>query len=171
MSDLTPGIAPPHAIHTLYRDHHGWLVSFLRRRLGNMEQAADLAHDAFERILRTGARAPTGEPRAYLTVIAKNLVVNHHRHAAVERAYLDALAQQAEPIEHSPECRAQVIQTLTQLCALLDGLDARAQSIFVLAQFDGMAYQDVAVQLGVSLDVVKKTMSRTLQRCYALFYG
>ena len=38
-------------LHALYSDHHGWLLGWLRRRLGNAADAADLAHDAFLRLI------------------------------------------------------------------------------------------------------------------------
>ncbi|MBV8624203.1 MAG: RNA polymerase subunit sigma, partial [Herbaspirillum sp.] len=37
----------PMSIEALYCDHHSWLQGWLRRRLGNSEQAADLAQDTF----------------------------------------------------------------------------------------------------------------------------
>ena len=44
--------APSHPdIALLYSDHHGWLVGWLRRRLGNPCDAADLAQDTFVRVL------------------------------------------------------------------------------------------------------------------------
>ncbi len=41
---------------TLYTDHHGWLQGWLRKKLGDVHQAADLAHDTF--------CAPAGARRA-----------------------------------------------------------------------------------------------------------
>ena len=38
-------------ILSLYQAHHGWLRGWLLRRLGNAFDAADLAHDAFARLL------------------------------------------------------------------------------------------------------------------------
>lgn len=44
--------APPSPdIALLYSDHHGWLVGWLRRRLGNPCDAADLDQDTFVRVL------------------------------------------------------------------------------------------------------------------------
>ena len=45
-------------LHALYRDHHGWLYGWLRRRLGNAADAADLAQDAFLRLLIRPRPAP-----------------------------------------------------------------------------------------------------------------
>ena len=37
---------------TLYSTHHGWLHNWLRAKLGNSFDAADLAQDTFIRVLR-----------------------------------------------------------------------------------------------------------------------
>src|SRR3546814_4546759 len=62
--------APQDAAHGLYRDHRGWLDGWLRRKLGNACDAADLVQDTFVRVLRHRAElAMVREPRAYLTTI------------------------------------------------------------------------------------------------------
>lgn len=35
----------------LYNEHHRWLSAWLRKRLGDVHQAADIAHDIFVRLL------------------------------------------------------------------------------------------------------------------------
>ena len=40
-------------MHSLYQNHHPWLESLLRKRLGNRDDAADLAQDTFVRLLRS----------------------------------------------------------------------------------------------------------------------
>ncbi|MES2531993.1 MAG: RNA polymerase subunit sigma, partial [Pseudomonadota bacterium] len=43
MPAAEPALHAP--LHTLYRDHHGWLQGGLRKKLGNAFDAADLAQD------------------------------------------------------------------------------------------------------------------------------
>jgi len=43
--------------HALYTDHQGWLQAWLRKKLGNAHQAADLAHDTFVCLQAQGAGA------------------------------------------------------------------------------------------------------------------
>ena len=88
-----PVLASSDAVHLLYRAHHGWLHGWLRAKLGNAFDAADLAQDTFLRVLRHRHELDAlREPRAYLTTIAKRLLMNHHRRRSVEQAYLEALA-------------------------------------------------------------------------------
>ncbi|WP_313463808.1 sigma-70 family RNA polymerase sigma factor [Achromobacter sp.] len=171
MSDPVPAIPAHDAIQTLYVEHHRWLLGFLRRRLGGSDHAADLAHDTFERIMGVDSQPILAQPRAYLTTVAKRLLFRHHRRGAIEAAYLDVLAARGEPCEPSVESRLIVVETLVELCRLVDGMDARTRGIFLLAQLEGLSYPDVAHRMGCSLDIVKKTMSKALQRCFSVMYA
>jgi RNA polymerase sigma-70 factor (ECF subfamily) len=171
VSDPVPATPAHDAIHTLYVDHHRWLLGFLRRRLGGSDHAADLAHDTFERIIGVDPQPILAQPRAYLTTVAKRLLFRHHRRSVIEAAYLDVLAARGEPCEPSVESRLIVVETLVELCRLIDGLDARTRAIFLLAQLEGLSYPEVARQTGHTLDVVKKAMSKALQRCFSVMYG
>ena len=77
-------IAP---VDGLYRDHRPWLFGWLRRKLGCEHRAEDLAQDVFVRVIQGRKAVRANEARALLTTIAKGLVVDHQRHAALEYAY------------------------------------------------------------------------------------
>ncbi|AKQ56968.1 sigma-70 family RNA polymerase sigma factor [Bordetella hinzii] len=156
----------PATLETLYTDHHSWLRGWLHRRLGNTEQAADLAHDTFIRLL-CSERVPAAldEPRAFLTTVAQRLVSNHWRREKLERAYLEALAQAPQALARSPEERAILLETLFELDRLLDGLPAVVRRAFLLSQLDGQTHAQVAQALGVSIPTVKRHIVRALARC------
>ncbi|MBI0320212.1 hypothetical protein JBF12_46190, partial [Streptomyces javensis] len=111
------------ALAGFYREHHGWLLGWLRRRTHNVDCAADLTQDTFLRLL--SRRVDPSElrlPRAYLSTIAHALLVNHWQRADLERAYLVALAAQPEPVHPSAEERAQALQLLHAIAEMLYGL-------------------------------------------------
>ena len=107
----------PH-VTALYCDHHGWLSGWLRKKLGNPADAADLAHDTFVGLLTSRRPGPVEQPRAYLAAIARNVLVNRDRRQALERAYLDTLALLPEPETPSPEYRLSILQTLHEIDAM-----------------------------------------------------
>ena len=157
-----------HALHTLYEDHHNWLCGWLRKRLGCVDHAADLAQDTFIRVL-TQRRAPElREPRAYLSTVARSLMIDLFRRRAVEQAYLETLALIPEPVAFSPEARTLIIETLMEIDRLLDGLGSRTREIFLMAQLDGLSYVEIGRRLGVSVTTVKKHAVRALTHCLLL---
>jgi RNA polymerase sigma-70 factor (ECF subfamily) len=156
--------AVPH-VAAWYADHHGWLLACLRRKLGCVHSAADLAQDTFVRVLAREVTCDLREPRAFLTTVAHGLMVNHLRRRALEQAYLEALAAQGEALMPSPETRAMVIETLLQIDAMLAGLPAKARQAFLLSQLEGLRYAEIAQRLGVSLSMVKKYMLQAVTHC------
>ncbi len=131
------------ALTLLYREHHSWLLNWLRKRLDCRMQAEDHAHDTFMRIL--AARDPYAivEPRAYLTTIA---------------ALPEALAP-------SPEQHIIILATLQEIDALLDQLPAKVRSAFLMSQLDGLTYVEIGQRLGVSDRMVKKYMAGAMLHC------
>lgn len=156
--------AEPATVASLYSDHHHWLKAWLLRRLHNRGDAEDMAHDTFLRVL-VSRRDYSLHDRALLTTIAKGLVVDHWRRKAVERAYLDALAQIPEALVPSPEERLVVIQALMQIDALLAAMPARTRQVFLLAQLDGLTLQQIAGQTGMPVITVRRHIHKALCHC------
>lgn len=156
----------------LYHDHHRWLVRWLRRRLGCSETAADLAHDAFVRLLRRPQEFDSFDgARAYLSTMARGLCTDLWRRREIERAYLEALAASPQPLAPSAEEQSAVIQALDEIDAMLCRLPEKAASAFVLAMVLGMTDAEVAREIGVSDRMVRKYVARAMLHCLALEAG
>ena len=78
------------------------------------------------------------------------------------------MAALPEPIEISPEQRALILETLLEIDALFDGLGERTRQIFSMAQFEGLSHVEIARQLGVSSNTVRKHLVRALTQCLML---
>lgn len=154
------------ALHSLYDEHHLWLVSWLRRRLHCVHDAQDLAQDTFVRALgKPLALAQLQQPRAWLSTVAHGLMVDQLRRRSLEQAYLAALAHLPEAVHPSAEERHLLLDTLTRLDSMLDGLPAKVRQAFLLSRLEGLGYAEIARQLGVSLGSVEKYMATALRHC------
>ncbi|MDH0895198.1 MULTISPECIES: sigma-70 family RNA polymerase sigma factor [unclassified Pseudomonas] len=156
------------SLHALYSEHNGWLKGWLRARLGNASDAADLAQDTFVRVLAARNVETIREPRTYLSAIARALMIDKFRRQAIEQAYLDALALRPEPLDIAPETRLLILETLTAVDAMLDGLGERTRRIFLAVQLEGLSYVATGERLGVSVTTVKKHMIRAMTQCLLL---
>jgi len=160
----------PSPLHTevasLYTDHHGWLQAWLRKKLGDVHQAADLAHDTFVRLLTREEAVQAREPRAFLTTVAQRVLANHYRRQQLERAYLEALAMLPPTLVTSPEERALVFEALDEIDRMLDGLAAPVRQVFLMSQFDGMKQAEIAQALGISQTTVKRYLVQAGLACF-----
>lgn len=147
-------------IATLYADHHGWLQGWLRKKLGSTACAADVAQDTFMRLLDREDAVAAREPRALLATVAQRVLFNHYRRQKLEQAYLDVLAQLPPLHTPSPEERAMLLATLSELDRMLDGLPPPVKRAFLLRQLDALPQEDIARQLGISLATVKRHLQR-----------
>ena len=166
MATPASDLNPQQPLTQLYQ-HHGWLRGWLQRRLGHAGDAADFAHDTYLRIIESRTLLEEiREPRAFLTTVAKRVLIGHLRHREVERAYLEALAHRPENFAPSPEERSIVLETLLEIDRILDGLPPKVRAAFLWAQLDGMPYAEIAERLQVSLSSVKQYMARAIRHCY-----
>ena len=125
---------PPPQLRALYADHHGWLQAWLRKTLRCPFTAEDLAQDTFLRLLvRPWALDAGKNPRAYLTTIAKGLVVDHWRRAEIERAWVAAMMARPEAVQPSAEHVAIIVETLAEVDRILATLPDKPRSAFLLA--------------------------------------
>lgn len=158
-------------VQGLYSNHHRWLQGWVRQRLGNDSEAADLAHDVFVRLLAK-ASAPTFDSplreRAYLGKIAKGLCINLWHRRELEQAWLDTLAAQPEDTAPSPERQAIVLETLQEISQAIMGLPGRGPQAFIHAVIQGMTEAEVAQVLGLSTRMVRKYVAQGMLACMML---
>lgn len=159
-----------HPLHSLYTDHGAWLRNWLRAKLGNAWDAADLAHDTYVRILQAGTRPAAEDSRRYLVQVANGLMIDLFRRRRIETAYLEALSLLPEAQVPSEESRALAVEALLELDRLLHKLPAKARHAFLLCKLDGLSYRDIAAQLGVSVSSVEKYIAAALQTCCLALY-
>ncbi len=160
---------PQQSLNALYREHHGWLYGWLRKKTACSAQAADLAQDTFVRVLtRRDSPLVMREPRAWLTTIARGLLVDHWRRQELERAWMEAMAARPQLAEPSVEQRLLLLEALVHLDAMLARLPQKVRQTFVMSQIQGMKYSEIAARFGVTDRTIKNYMAQAMLQCIAL---
>lgn len=163
----------PHSeiVGALYRDHRGWLLAWLRRNVACPQRAEDLSQDTFVRLLgRDDLRAPR-QPRAFLATIAKGLMFDHFRRAALEQAYLNELMLIPEAEHPSQEEQLLILEDLKTIDRLLGELSSKARAAFLYNRLDGLGHGEIAERLGVSVSRVRQYLAQATRQCYIALYG
>ncbi|MCX2901636.1 sigma-70 family RNA polymerase sigma factor [Pseudomonas mandelii] len=158
------------SIDQLYGHHHGWLQGWLRKRLGNAADAADLAQDTFVRLLGSTPGEPLNftTPRAYLATIANRLSINLYRRRSLEQAYLAALAQTPDELAPSLEHQALVLEALDEIDQVLALLPGKTRQAFLMAQVEGYTQEEIASRLNLSVRSVQRYLARAFEECIVL---
>ncbi|MDQ3204004.1 MAG: sigma-70 family RNA polymerase sigma factor [Pseudomonadota bacterium] len=156
----------------LYSDHHSWLHGWLRKKLGCSQRAADLAQDAFIRVLTLTDPHTIKEPRAFLATMAGRLLIDGARRRRIEQAYLEALANQASDAGMpDPEAIHVALEALEKIAVMLAGLPSKNREAFLLSRLDGLTYSEIALELKVSASTVKNYVAAAMVHCYNTLYG
>jgi RNA polymerase sigma-70 factor (ECF subfamily) len=160
-------------LEALFRSCARDLTQFLRRRVASPEVAADLAQEAFFRLLRSdkGAEAAPAstarDARAYLFSIAANLAIDHRRQARRQQTdpvELAAIAAFPDP-RPSAERTSLSREELRVLAEAVAGLPPRGREIFLMHKFEDLSYADIAARLGIAKNTVIVHMVRSLAHC------
>lgn len=163
----------PHSelVGTLYRDHRRWLLGWLARSVACPQRAEDLSQDTFLRLLGRDQLASPREPRAFLAAIAKGLLFDYFRRAALEQAYLTELMLIPEAEQPSPEQQQLILEDLKAIDRLLGKLSSKARAAFLYNRLDGLAHAEIAERLGVSVPRVRQYLAQGMRQCYIALYG
>lgn len=152
-------------LESLYGAHHGWLKNWLTGKLQSAFDADDVAQDTFVRVMNGEALATIRDPKSFLCTIARRVMVDLFRRNALEKAYLDILAQLPEAMAPSPEMRQCHLETLQQIDSMLDGLNSKTRQAWLLSQLDGLTYAQIAERLNVSVSSIKKYIAKATEHC------
>jgi len=156
------------ATERLYRDHHGWLHGWLRRRVGCPERAADFTQESFLWVLVCPPSETLERPRAFLTRIAVRLLIDDGRRARLERAWLEMQTALAEEHARAPSAQEvnEWLDSLEWVARLVEDLPDKPRRAFLMSRLDGMSQAEIAAELGVSVSMVKKYMAKALVHCH-----
>lgn len=160
-------------IESLYREHQPWLQRWLMAKLEQRSDAEDLSQDTFVRVLRRDEPTDLRDPRSYLLTIARGLTIDLYRRRSLEKQYLDSLALLPEAEHPSAEAHHLIIESLIQIDEMLDGLGPKVKTVFILSQFEGLTYPQIADRLGISRRTVVNYMAKAMEHCclYRIQHG
>ncbi len=146
------------------------LVKFLTVRLGNEQEARDVAQEAYAKVLGLGEEKVVNFHRAYLYRTATNIAIDRLR-AEKRRSHVSTdlvddynnLASDAPSAERILVSR----EKLKVLRAAIESLPPKCRYAFLEYRINCRSYGDIAAELSISESMVRKYVLKALRHCNA----
>jgi RNA polymerase sigma-70 factor (ECF subfamily) len=103
--------------------------------------------------------------------IAKGLLFDYFRRAALEQAYLTELMLIPASEQPSVEEQQLILEDLKAIDRLLGQLSSKARAAFLYNRLDGLGHTEIAERLGVSVPRVRQYLAQGIRQCYIALYG
>jgi RNA polymerase sigma-70 factor (ECF subfamily) len=148
-----------------YAEYRDELKRFFSRQAKNQD-VDDLVQEMYARLVRYPPRVEVREPQEYLYRVAWMVLHRAYRLARRQPRVCEAVAkEQMANREENVWTDSVPTQVYTQqeLDRVLGQLPKRWQAAIILLKRDGCSYQEIAVQLGISVHTVKKYVKLSLQ--------
>ncbi len=144
----------------IFNLHYEGLIAFVYGYVRDEDTAKDIVHDVFLNYLEHENRLDlTYSVKSYLYTLAKHSALNYLRHLQVvelnEHEVSELMEQSGEMDEYDERC-----EMLERRLALLPD---RQREIFMKCVVDEKKYKEVADELGISINTVKKQMVRAMK--------
>ncbi len=152
-------------VRPFFNEWYPRLVRFLRARLGDADQAEDIAQEAFVRLLRCRPR----NPKAWLFTVANNLASDQTRIAKGRARHLALVrAQMREREDQGPDQPLLRAEDVERVQRALRSLSDRDRALLLL-HHEGFRYREIASQLGLAVGSIGSLLTRA-QRRFARSY-
>jgi RNA polymerase sigma factor (sigma-70 family) len=157
----------------LYRKHAPGLLTYVRMRVPSPEDAEDLVVEVFVAALEQAPFAALSEQakQSWLWRVTRNKVIDAYRRAKTrQNVTLDHVAEGLfEEEMFSPEYSALQQEDYLDLSAHLQRLPPLHQQILRLRFGQDLSCREIATMLGKPENVVRVTLSRSLNRLRTIY--
>jgi len=168
------------AFEELVLRYQARLISVLQNLVRDRDRAEELAQDVFLRVYRARKTyTPGAKFSTWLFTIAHNVASNAIRTQARRREVhvaasggaassqsLDALAP--APSGQMPARQLDKAELAEVVRAAVDSLAERQRMAILLAKFEHLSYEDIAVTMGLSVKAVKSLLARARENLRAI---
>ena len=150
------------AFSELYKRHSPRVFAYCKRYVGSREEAKDVFQETFISFYKSAEqdREMTNVP-AFILRIARNLCINHlkdKKKVSPHVSYEDFMAYNEEKRYEGEDELLDLINTA------LDTLPEKYKEMFILREYDGLSYTDIAQVTDENITNVKVRIHRARQK-------
>ena len=151
--------------------HEPALRAYLQARFPTLAEHDDIVQETYSRLLRAQGNGGVRYPKAFLFTAARNVAFDLFRRRGAKPTEAVTDLVELTVLEDRPGV-GELIDQSYELEVLADAVRAlpdRCRQVIMLRYLDGLAYKEIAVQLGISAETVKVHMAKGMRRCAAFF--
>ena len=153
------------SIGVLYDKHAPWLLAVCLRYIGTREDAEDVMHDGFMKIIRSidnFKEKQTGSLEAWMRRIMVNTALNFIRDHKKEKMFihLDPVLESVQVPSDNDDDFGRCDLTKDQLMDLVCELPAGYRTVFNLYVMEDYSHKEIAELLGISENTSKSQLSK-----------
>ena len=151
----------------LFQEHNRALVSFLRAKLHNDQEAREVAQEAYVKLLQLESPGVVSFLQAYLFKIASNIAIDRIRHQIVgdRLAQEEALLFDEVDQTASPERTFLAQDELRRISEAMKDLPEKCRQAFALHVLLERPLTEVAAEMKLSTRMVRYYVVRGLEVC------
>lgn len=155
--------SPQKGCELLFRRYHQALCSHAVRYVYSKETAEDLVSEVFCKLWKTKAYENiTSSYRYYLFRSVRNEAYNYLRLEFQKLEEIDTAMVHEEAFCQRPDQIMQFEEILHKVEDLVEHLPPQCRKVFLLSRFEGKKYQDIAIELGLSIKTVEVHIVKAL---------
>jgi len=152
------------------KPHERVLRGYLHRRFPTLRDQDDVVQEAYSRVFRAWREGQLASAKSFLFTVARNVAIDIIRRQKIveqpiseidETALLERAASLHESVDHRQR-RAMLVNAIASM-------PQRCREVFTLRYVEGMAYKEIAEQLGISANTVRLHLIKGTRHCIAFF--
>ncbi|MBR2186793.1 MAG: sigma-70 family RNA polymerase sigma factor [Lachnospiraceae bacterium] len=139
-------------MESIYREYHDKLLSYIRYKVNNEEDAEDICSEVFIKVQKNLDRYEEQKASVarWIYVIAGNTIIDYYRSRKVSEEIPEDLPSESD-LEDSALSRL----TVNNLTAALKELSEEERLVIVLHYYEDMSLKDIERETGLSYGQVK----------------
>lgn len=160
----------------LFRYNYRPLCLYALHYLQDADLAEDMVQESYTALWeKLQGGAPVFDRKSYLYMMVRNRCLDHLRKKGTPTEALKPYDTYGIIDDNDALARS---QTEARLWTAIDSLPEKCREVFVMSKRDGMKYEEIAQELGLSVNTVRNQISKALKilkegarKIYSFFFG
>ena len=158
-------------IEKIYSSYRELLCLYAKRILDNREDAEDIVNDTFLKLWETRDQMhKTKSLLAYIYRSVRNDCLDFLKHRQVISEYVTSLSSDPDIVHDDAHPLSLILsnESVNEIERAIDSLPSRCKEIFLLARLEGLSHQDIAKQLGITVNTVKAQITIAIDKLHQM---